>query len=205
MSIENENIQEASESSEQLQLNEIYYNCTECSSSIEILSINEIESTIEFRCINNNHKGKVQLRDYIEKMKDFTNKNTNNDICILKNHNKNKYECYCLDCNIHLCKECLKSRKHISHNKTNIIEIQPNQRELNIIENIIKFYEDKIDELEKEKIKKTKEINEKLKEYKIKLNENKELQRKENNTEMEKELKMNDETFKLDMANIRNK
>ena len=53
----NENDNELGESIEQnIQLNNIYYNCNECSSSIEILSINEKESIIEFRCINNNHK-----------------------------------------------------------------------------------------------------------------------------------------------------
>ena len=41
MSKENDYIMETSESSEQIQLNKIYYNCTECSSPIEILSINE--------------------------------------------------------------------------------------------------------------------------------------------------------------------
>ena len=55
MSKENDYIMETSESSEQNQLNEIYYNCTECPSPIEILSINETECTIEFKCINNNY------------------------------------------------------------------------------------------------------------------------------------------------------
>ena len=166
---ENDYIMETAESSEKFQLKEIYYNCTECSSSIEIISINEEESTIEFKCTNNNHKGKISIKVYLEKMKVFNDRNINNDICLIEGHNKNKYECYCFDCNKHLCKECLKSRNHIGHNKTNIIEIQPNQKELNIIENIIKNYEDKIDELEKEKLKKTKEINNKFQEYIIRM------------------------------------
>ena len=110
MSKKNDYIMETSESSEQLQLNEIYYNCTKCSSSIEILSINEIECIIEFKCINNNHKEKMPIKEYIDKMKDFNDKNINDDICIIEDHKKNKYECYCFDCNKHLCKECLKSR-----------------------------------------------------------------------------------------------
>ena len=32
--------------------NNIYYNCTECSSLIEILSINEYNNIIEFKCLN---------------------------------------------------------------------------------------------------------------------------------------------------------
>ena len=93
MSKENDYIMETSESSEQIQLNEIYYNCTECSSPIEILSINETECTIEFECINNNsHNLKMPIKVFIKKMKDFNNKNINNDICLIEGHNKNKYE-----------------------------------------------------------------------------------------------------------------
>jgi len=206
MSKENDYVMETTDSSDQLQLNEIYYNCTKCSSPIEILSINENECSIEFKCNNNDsHNLIIPINDYLEKMKNFTNKNSNNDICIINGHNKNKFECYCFDCNKHLCKECLKSRIHIGHNKINIIEIQPNQEELNIIENIIKSYEDKIDLLEKEKLKKAKEINEKLREYKIKLNEEKELKLKENKKEMEEELKTINDKYILDIDYIRNK
>ena len=56
------------------QLNELYYNCTECSSSIEILSINEKEGNIEFKCSNNNHIQKISIKDYINKMKDYNDK-----------------------------------------------------------------------------------------------------------------------------------
>ena len=82
------------------QLNEINYNCTKCSSPIEIISLNEKECSIEFKCINNNHKIKMAIKDYINKMKSFNDKNINNDICDI--HNK-KFECYCTDCNKHLC------------------------------------------------------------------------------------------------------
>ena len=105
---------ELKESSEQLQLNEIYYNCTECSSNIEILSINEKECSIEFKCINNNHKRKVSIKEYFDKMTDYNDKSINNDIC--QDH-KNKYECFCLDCNVHLCKDCLKLRYHRNSTK----------------------------------------------------------------------------------------
>ena len=188
MSQENDYIMETNESSEKFQLKEIYYKCTECPSSIEILTMNEAECTIEFKCVNNNHKEKISIKDYIEKMQNFNYKNINNDECVIKDHNKNKYECYCLDCNKHLCKECLKSRNHIGHNKTNIIEIQPNQRELNIFENIIKSYEDKISNLVKDKFNKTKEMENKLKESENKLKEKNEFQSKENKNIYEKEL-----------------
>ena len=120
---------------EQIQLNEINYNCTECPSSIEIISIDEKESNIEFKCINNNHTRKMLINEYFDKMKEYNDKNINNDKC--KIHYNNKYECYCLDCKIHLCKECLKLRNHVNHKKNSIIEILPNKKELNIIKNKI--------------------------------------------------------------------
>ena len=197
---ENDYTQEKSESSEQIILKEIYYNCPECSSSIEILSINEKESSIEFRCINNNHQRKMLIKEYLDKIKDYTDKRINNDICQIHN---NKYECYCLDCNIHLCKECLKLRRHINHTKNNIIEIQPNDKELDTIKNIIKYYDNKIENLEKEKLNKTKDLNNKLKLNKNKLKERKELKIKENINNMNDELKSNNDNYILDIENIR--
>ena len=45
----------------EVELSEIYYNCTECSSLIEILSINENNNIIEFKCLNKekNHDTKI--------------------------------------------------------------------------------------------------------------------------------------------------
>ena len=52
---------------EKIQLNNIYYNCIECPSYIEILSINEKEGIIEFKCINNDHIKKISIKEYIKK------------------------------------------------------------------------------------------------------------------------------------------
>ena len=185
---------------ELFQLNEIYYNCIECSSTIEIISIKD--NYIEYKCINNNHERKILLKEYIEKMKKYNNKNNNNDECNIHN---NKYECYCIECNKHLCNECLKLREHIGHNKINIIEIKPNEKEINIMKNIIKYYDNKINELEIEKYNKTKDINNKLKEYKNKLNEKNELKIKENENNMKKELKLNEDKYDRDIKNIKYK
>ena len=140
-----DHLMEQGETENPQQLNEIYYNCSECSSPIEIITINEKENIIEFECINNKHNIKISIKEYLHRMKGYNDKNINNDICI--EHN-NKYECICLECNKHLCKECLKTRKHINHQKINIIEIQPNKEELKLIDNIINKYEDNIKELE---------------------------------------------------------
>ena len=55
--------------------------------------------------------------------------------------------------------------------------MQPNQKELNIIDNIIKFYEEKISNLEKEKFIKIKELKNKLKGPENKLKYDKKIKR----------------------------
>ena len=75
-----------------------------------------------------------------------------------------------------------KTRDHINHNKKIIIEIQPSKKELNIIEGIIKSCDEKINNLEKDKFNKVKEIKNKLKERENKLKEKKEIETKENKT-----------------------
>ena len=94
-----------------LNIKEMYYNCIECSSPIELLYINERQNLIEFKCIKENKIKKVPIKEYLEKMKKFNDKKGNEDLCTEDNHNK-KYENFCFDCNKHLCKECLKTRNH---------------------------------------------------------------------------------------------
>ena len=48
---------------------------------------------------------KTNIREYIEKMNQFRDKNINSEIC--DKHN-NKYLSYCFDCNKHLCEERIK-------------------------------------------------------------------------------------------------
>ena len=70
--------------------NNIYYNCDKCSSLIEILSINEDTDSIEFKCLNKeNMHGKriVKIKEYIENMKKYNQKNINSDICTIHNQN----------------------------------------------------------------------------------------------------------------------
>ena len=120
---------------------EIYYNCSECPSIIEILSINQENNTIEFKCLNKDmiHEKKIMLiKDYVEKMKKYNNKKTNSDICEI---HRNKYITYCFNCKCHLCIYCLRKRIHIFHNKNYIEEIKPIKEEINIVLNINEDYE----------------------------------------------------------------
>ena len=87
------------------EINNIYYNCDKCSSLIEIISINEDTDSIEFKCLNEEKKhGKriIKIKEYIENMKKYNQKNINSDICTIHNQN-NKFVSYCLGCNCHLC------------------------------------------------------------------------------------------------------
>ena len=131
-------------------MDDICYNCTECSSMIEILSINKDD--IHFKCIKNKHENIMTISEYLEKMKKYNDKNINIDKCI--NHNNN-YESYCFECNSHLCKVCLKSREHIRHYKNYIMEINPTEEELDIIKKMIDENKESIKNLidEREKTK----------------------------------------------------
>ena len=179
-------------------LNEKYYNCSECRSLIEILSFND--NIIEFKCIKENHRNKMPINEYIEKMKKFNNINTNSDIC--KIHEK-KYIVFCFNCNYHLCQDCLKSRTHINHNKNNIIEIQPIKEEINKIEEIIEDYEHKINNLEKEKINMTHKFKEKYENDKIIIKMLNEIKIKNNINEKNKELNLNKELYINDIKKIK--
>ena len=167
---------------------EIHYNCDECSSPIEITSINENENTIEFKCAKNNHQKKIKIKDYINKMKQYIDCKINNEKCA---EHKEKYKSYCFDCKKHLCKECLKLRNHVEHVKIYIIEILPNKDELNMLENKIKNYENEITKLENEKISKMKFKDNKFKEFKEdEVNKEKDLSKQGNKDNKEKELKL---------------
>ena len=150
--------------SNEIEMNELYYNCSECSSMIEILSLEEEKNIIEFKCLNNdkdniNHdKIIMPLKDYLKNMKRYNNKAANDDICSIHN---SKYISFCISCKKNLCIECLKKRNHINHVKNNIVEMQPTKLELNIIEEVIKYYGMKIEKLKEENKNKIEKIENK--------------------------------------------
>jgi hypothetical protein len=116
-----------------------FYNCSDCSSPIEIISFDT--KNIQFKCFNKNggHTIKMSIKEYIEKMK-IHNIEMNKEKCVV-NHHYQKYECYCLDCDVHLCEECLKTREHLYHNKIIMKEVMPKINELSMIEKILKGFE----------------------------------------------------------------
>ena len=183
--------------------NDYFTICPECSSSIEILSIKEEKNIIEFRCLKNQKYHILPIKDYLQKLKEKKDKNIKElkDKC--EKHYDQNYVCYCFDCNCHLCELCLKTRTHIHHKKSNIIEIKPNEKELNIVDKVIEDYEIKLKNLKKDKENKTKELKnalnkektqeENILNKKIKLNKNKE----------QKELELNNSKYISDIEEIK--
>ena len=133
---------------------------------------------IEFKC--HEHHLKMDIGEYIEKMKQYRDKNINSETC--DKHN-NKYFSYCFDCNKHLCEECVKIENHIYHYKLYLLEIKPDIKIVNKIEDKINKNKTKIKQLNDEKIKKENKLKDiwinninKIKEMKDKnkeMNENK--------------------------------
>ena len=182
-------------------LKEIYYNCTECNALIEILSIDEKENTIEFLC-SNQHKKLMPIKEFLDKMMDNDNVDINKDICQI---HKNQYMSFCFDCKKHLCKDCLKTRDHMCHNKNNIIEIQPIKTELEIIKKIVKYYDNKLEKLKNKKFLIKKRLNSFLDKCKTDIDNI--LQKEINSSETKKKLELENNKIKFssDIKNIREK
>ena len=170
---------------------------------IEIISIDEENNTIEFNCLNqnNNHSKNniISLNEYLNKMKKYNNSKINKDECEI---HKNKYISFCFDCNCHLCKECLKTRNHLNHRKNNIIEIEPMKEELNIINEVIIDYENKIDNLNNEKIRRLNKLKDSLNNNKKSIQEKYEEIIERNEKEKENELKINHINYMNDINKI---
>lgn len=190
--------------SDKIELTEINYNCTECSSPIEIFSINENTNEIEFKCINEtNQMNKIMpLKEYFKKMEKFKQNKINEDRCkIHLLYKENKYISFCLDCNMNLCSECLKSRTHLHHNKNLLIEVEPIKEELNIFEEIIKEFKIKLENLKILKLIKEEELEKIC--IKEKQNFLMNIEKNEKNKEIELNLNINE--YLNDIQNIKNK
>ena len=132
------------------------YNCTECTSLIEIISLNNTLNEIEFRCLNNSHRIKKPLNDYLDIMRNYKYAASMKTECECVGHNKSEYEYYCLNCDKHLCKLCLESKEHLYHIKFNIMaEISLTKEEEKLIE---KFIDDNNNNAQLERYKDVKDL-----------------------------------------------
>ena len=187
-------------------LNDINYCCTKCLSLIKILSIKENKNIIEFECSNenNNHKVSITIEDYLKNRLKIKNNLYGNEVDLCNEH-KEINKAYCFDCYKHLCEKCLCEGNHIDHSKINIIEIQPIQEELKIMEKIIDYYDDKIEQLQKTYISKSKKIKDLKKDQKKKINKIKNKKLKEIEDTKKKELKEAKEKYLMDIRIIKEK
>ena len=183
--------------------------CPDCGSSIEILSINE--NKIEYRCLNEKKKHEEEtkftktIEEYLEKIKENKDNRIDEikDKCHIENHNLNNYVSYCLDCKCHLCDECLKSKEHINHRKSNMVEIQPIKEEIKLINEVLNDLRKKKKNLEDKEKEKTEEIKKSL-EKETKEEENIYKRKKDvNEKKKEEELKENKNIYLNDVENIK--
>ena len=72
-------------------------------------------------------------------------------------HPNNINMCFCNNCQKHLCSECLKSKKHKYHIKTDFIEIKPSEEEVNKYFSIIDLLKNVKQNLKQVQIEKIKE------------------------------------------------
>ena len=165
----------------------IFSYCTKC------------EAVVCSSCIDKHLK--INLKNHKDLNAEYIIKNSEKSIkCLL--HPKEKNFAFCLKCKTHICKECMKSKKHINHTKNNLIEFLITDKIKNMLNGIIDIYKKRIIQLNKEKKKKIEkffnekkdniEKKQKLKKYKI----------KEIHKKLEKELKeneklLNDSLYKL--------
>ena len=138
-------------------------------------------------------------------MKNHHNKQLNDDKCKVHTNNNEKYICYCFKCKNHLCRECLKSRTHLIHNKSNIIEIQPIQEELNLMKEIINVYKNKVEKLEMKKMIFNQNLEKSLNDKKFQLKKKFEEKTQINNNNRTRDLKLNNEKFMLEIEIIKRK
>ena len=112
------------------------YTCTSCPCSIEILSINDIQNILTFKCLNpnerRNHKIQtIPISEYINSMKKYTYiyskccicqklQNSSNDVPIFS---------YCIKCDKIICNDCI--NEHLQLNEEN----HPNMSKEYIIKN----------------------------------------------------------------------
>ena len=150
----------ATPSNEQMQLNETNYCCTDCSSLIEILEINENNNIIKFNCSNKNnvHQKSIEVKEYLEKRKQnkFKNNKINNDKC---DEHGQKFKSYCFECNKHICEKSLNEGIHMLHKKIDIAEIIPKQEEIQIFDKLKEYFDKEMDILLRENIYRRNQLN----------------------------------------------
>ena len=134
----------------------------------------------------------------------FINNNEKSIKCSQHSINNKNIE-YCIDCKMHLCKECLKTRNHINHQKNPLDELQLlDENKLNHTK-IIKLLTNEEKKLKEESKNKENELKKQLKESKKKIKDDYENKNKENIIKKENELKLNEDKLEKELEELKQK
>jgi hypothetical protein len=106
---------------------------------------------------------------------------------------------------MHLCRECLKSRKHLNHQKNALYELQLLEENKSNHSKIINLLKEEMKKLIEEKNNKTKTLKHRMKISKNKIKEEYENEININKQNLESELKAKEEKLERDLYDIRQK
>ena len=146
----------------------------------------------------------MPIKEYLEKRsKDkFKGIYNNYNVNTCKNHKK-EYRAYCSDCHKLLCIECLRGANHVYHHKAFNEEIEPIKEELIIMKEIINYYDNKIENLNRKNINLSKKIKIKSNANAMKLEISKTNKILKSLKEKEKQLKLCKENYLSDLEELK--
>ena len=117
----------------------------------------------------------------------------------------NKYIVFCKDCKMHLCREYLKTRKHLNHRKNDLYELQLLEENKSNHSKIINLLKEEVEKLNEEKNNKTKALNLKLNISRNKIKQEYENKININKQNLENELKVKEEKLEKDLNDLKQK
>jgi hypothetical protein len=123
------------------------YCCPYCTNLPEILSYNEGNGMIKFKC-KKHGEDSLDMEEYIDNMKKFVSTSELYTKNKCSKHKNESFSHYCFTCQENLCPNCLKEfeKNHENHIKYNIESLRPNNNEILLIKNKIGIYLQKKDE-----------------------------------------------------------
>ena len=123
------------------------YCCPYCTNLPEILSYNEGNGMIKFKCKKHGEKS-LDLQEYLENMRKYVSISELNTKNKCSQHKNEPYVYYCFTCEENLCQKCIKEleKQHENHIKYNIESLRPNNNEILLVKNKINIYLEKKNE-----------------------------------------------------------
>ena len=139
------------------------YCCPYCTNLPEILSFNEGNGIVKFKC-KKDGENTLDLHDYLENMQKYISISEVNTKNKCKEHKNENYYSYCINCQENFCQKCLKI--HENHVKYKIESLCPNNNEVLLIKNKINTYLQEKNQL----LKKLKVLEDKINFFDVLLN-----------------------------------